>query len=131
MHHRVTFGTLPLVGTVMRVLLTASLLLWLSACAATLKPEMPKSVAGGMRFVISAPAAKSVALVGSFNGWSSTMHRMTPLGSNGLWSVVVLLPQGEHTFMYLVDGKIWMAPPLAEDFVKDGFGQTNGIVVVR
>lgn len=81
--------------------------------------------------MLSAPAAKTVALAGSFNGWSSTVHLMTPVGSDGVWSLVVPLPQGEHTFMYLVDGKVWMVPPLAEDFVTDGFGQTNGIVVVR
>lgn len=56
---------------------------------------------------------------------------MEPVGSNGLWSVVVPLPEGEHAFMYLIDGTRWIAPPLAQDFVTDGFGNTNGIVVVR
>jgi hypothetical protein len=52
-------------------------------------------------------------------------------GNHGVWSVVIPLLQGEHTFMYLVDGKAWMVPPAAEDFVTDGFGNANGIVVVR
>lgn len=82
-------------------------------------------------FSVSAPAAKSVALVGSFNGWSPTSHPMKAVGSNGLWSVVVPLREGEHAFMYLVDGTFWMVPPLAEDLVTDGFGNINGIVVVR
>jgi hypothetical protein len=56
---------------------------------------------------------------------------MAPVGSDGLWSVVVPLSPGEHAFMYLLNGKTWMVPPLAEDFVTDGFGQTNGIVVAR
>ena len=108
-----------------------SLLIWLSACAATLKPEAPKPVTGGTRFLVSVPPAKSVALVGSFNGWSPAAHPMVATGSDGLWSLVILLAEGEHTFMYLIDGKIWLAPPLAEDFVTDGFGNTNGVVVVR
>jgi hypothetical protein len=33
--------------------------------------------------------------------------------------------------MYLIDGTRWITPPLAEDFVIDGFGQTNGVVIVR
>ena len=81
--------------------------------------------------MVSAPAAKSVSLVGSFNGWSPTAHRMVPVGSDGLWSVVVPLSEGEYAFMYLIDGTRWIAPPLAQDFVTDGFGNINGIVVVR
>lgn len=117
--------------TVMRMITIASLLLFLSACAATLKPELPTSVSGGTRFLLSAPAAKSVSLAGSFNGWSPTAHPMAPAGSDGFWSVVVPLPEGEHAFMYLIDGTKWMVPPLAQDFVTDGFGNTNGIVVIR
>ena len=81
--------------------------------------------------MVSAPAAKSVSLVGSFNGWSPSAHRMAPVGSDGLWSVVVPLSEGEHAFMYLIDDTRWIAPPLAQDFVTDGFGNINGIVVIR
>ncbi len=88
-------------------------------------------VSGGVSFTLSAPKAKSVALVGSFNGWSPLSHPMQPAGTDGLWSIVVPLAEGEHTFMFLVDGTEWIAPPLAEDFVTDGFGNTNGIVVKR
>ncbi len=100
-------------------------------CTMALKPEKPTPVTGGMRFSISAPTAKSVALVGSFNGWSTTAHRMSATGSDGQWSVVVPLSHGEHTFTYVIDGKTWLVPPLADDYVTDGFGATNGIVVVR
>jgi len=103
----------------------------LVACATTLKPERPTPVTGGMRFSVLAPTATSVALVGSFNGWSPTAHRMASTGSDGLWSLVIPLPQGEHQFMYVINGKTWLVPPLAEDFVTDGFGTKNGIVVVR
>lgn len=48
-----------------------------------------------------------------------------------LWSVIVPLNEGEHTFMYLIDGSQWVTPPQAEDFVTDGFGQINGVVIVR
>jgi 1,4-alpha-glucan branching enzyme len=116
---------------VMRMIAIVSLLFWLSTCASTLKPELPKPVTEGIRFTLLAPKAKQVALVGSFNGWSPTAHGMVPLGSDGFWSVVVPLSKGEHAFMYLIDGTKWIAPPLAQDFVTDGFGNTNGIVVVR
>lgn len=56
---------------------------------------------------------------------------MKMVHGSGLWSVDVPLAEGEHAFMYVIDGTRWMTPPQAEDFVTDGFGQTNGIVIVR
>lgn len=103
--------------------------LW--ACATSVKPDFPTPVPGGVQFGVSLPEARSVAVVGSFNGWSPAAHRMTRVTPKGLWSVVIPLAEGEHAFMYLVDGARWLVPPLAEDFVTDGFGKTNGLVVVR
>ena len=50
--------------------------------------------------------------------------------ANGRWSIVTPLPPGEHTFMFVVDGRQWVSPA-AEDYVDDGFGARNGVVVVR
>ena len=41
------------------------------------------------------------------------------------------LPPGEYLFMYIVDGTRWLSPPAAEDYVDDGFGAWNGVLVVR
>ena len=114
-----------------RVMLCVAFAAVVSACAATIMPELPKPVVGGMRFTLSAPEAKTVCVVGSFNGWVKGALPMKRAGGRGLWVVEAPLRPGEHTFMYLVDGKEWVVPPLAEDFVTDGFGQTNGVVVVR
>jgi 1,4-alpha-glucan branching enzyme len=84
-----------------------------------------------VRFTVLAPGAKKVFLVGSFNGWAKGATPMKAVGSSGLWSVDVPLKEGEYTFMYVIDDVRWVTPPLAEDFVTDGFGQTNGVVVVR
>lgn len=107
------------------------LIVGLWACATTVKPDLPRPVPGGVQFAVSLPEVTSVAVVGSFNGWAPSAHRMTRVTPKGLWSVVIPLAEGEHAFMYLVDGARWLVPPLAEDFVTDGFGQTNGLVVVR
>lgn len=100
-------------------------------CAQTMRPELPVPLAGGVRFTVLAPEAKKVFLVGSFNGWVKGATPMKVVDSSGLWSVEVSLKEGEYTFMYLIDGARWVTPPLAEDFVIDGFGQINGVVVVR
>jgi hypothetical protein len=49
----------------------------------------------------------------------------------GPWSVEIVLPAGEHKFMYVIDGRRWLTPPTADEFVDDGFGQVNGVKVVR
>lgn len=100
-------------------------------CAQTIQPELPKPLAGGVRFTVLAREAKKVFVVGSFNGWVKGATPMKMVDASGLWSVDVPLKEGEYTFMYLIDGVRWLTPPLAEDFVTDGFGQTNGVVVVR
>lgn len=41
------------------------------------------------RFAVWAPHAKAVNLVGDFNGWSWTQHRMEPLGTTGVWQIEV------------------------------------------
>lgn len=115
---------------VLRAMVSVMSFVWMAACTSTSVQEGPTPVSGGVRFSLSVPTAKTVAVVGSFNGWSSTAHIMTRVGSNGFWTAVVPLAGGEHAFMYLVDGTTWVVPPAAEDFVTDGFGNTNGVVIV-
>ena len=40
-------------------------------------------------FRVWAPNARRVAVVGSFNGWDSGAHPMSPVGSSGIWETVV------------------------------------------
>jgi len=109
-------------------LLVALLGTW--SCARTMIPEPPSLTPEGVRFTVSAPGAKAVCLVGSFNGWVQSATPMASVGGT-LWSVIVPLKEGEYFFMYVIDQDQWVTPPQADDFVTDGFGQTNGVVVVR
>ncbi len=102
-----------------------------TSCAGRIAPAAPIATPAGVRFVLMRPEARSVALAGSFNQWSATSYPLVRDGSRGLWTVVVPLAPGEHLFMYVVDGTEWVSPPLAEDYVDDGFGAKNGVVVVR
>ena len=102
-----------------------------ASCAATMAVKAPVATPDGVRFTFANASAKSVSVVGNFNDWSATANPLTRSGSGALWSAVVALPPGEHLLMFLVDGKGWVVPPLAEDYVDDGFGSKNGVVVVR
>jgi 1,4-alpha-glucan branching enzyme len=116
----------------MRTALAISLFAALSAsCGATAATAPPRVTPEGVRFVLDRPAARSVSLAGSFNDWSLVSHPLAREATRGIWTALVRLPPGEHVFMYVVDGTDWISPPLAEDYVDDGFGARNGIVVVR
>lgn len=116
-------------ATVIWIMLPGAL--WACGKSPVMKPAMPQHLSGAMRFTVLAPGAKQVFLVGSFNGWTKGATPMKIVHGAGLWSVDVRLAEGEHTFMYVIDGTQWLTPPQAEDFVTDGFGQTNGVVIVR
>jgi len=100
------------------------------SCAATMPPAAPVVTPAGVRFVLIRPKAHSVTLAGSFNQWSAFSHPLAR-DARGEWTLVVALPPGEHLFMYVVDGAQWISPPLAQDYVDDGFGSKNGVVIVQ
>ena len=43
----------------------------------------------GTSFAVWAPAARSVSVVGDFNGWDGRLHPMRSLGSSGIWELFV------------------------------------------
>jgi 1,4-alpha-glucan branching enzyme len=113
--------------------LTAAMLAAIAsaACTGTRSPAATSVTAAGVEFTLVRPDARSVAVAGDFNGWSSSSHALRRDKSLDVWTLVVRLPPGEHRFMYIVDGDSWISPPYAEDYVDDGFGAKNGVVVVR
>jgi 1,4-alpha-glucan branching enzyme len=117
----------------MRRLIRAALLAGSTAvslsCATTMT-RGPVVTPDGVRFMLAHATAKSVSIAGDFNDWSTATHPLARNGS-GTWSAVVALPPGDHKFMFVVDGTEWLVPPQAEDYVDDGFGSRNGVVIVR
>ncbi len=50
----------------------------------------------GTRFVVWAPAAASVSVIGDFNHWTAGMHPMSNVGGSGLWELFIpRVGQGE------------------------------------
>jgi len=79
------------------------------------------------QFVLSAPAAKRVAVAGDFSGWKP-VHVMTR-SEAGVWTVVVPLDPGVHDYAFVVDGERWVPDPKAPT-VNDGFGGVNSRLAV-
>lgn len=91
------------------------------------KGQAPQRV----QFVLVAPDAKKVAVVGDFNGWDSShegyqaQHR-----GGGVWSVMAPVPVGHHKYSFVVDDSVWVADPVAPRAVDNDFGVTNSALVV-
>ena len=43
----------------------------------------------GAYFAVWAPNARSVSVIGSFNNWEAWIHKMTPIGSSGIWELFI------------------------------------------
>lgn len=93
-------------------------------------PQLPVSDTV-VQFVIVAPRANAVSLVGDFNGWNAKATPMRATNRAGVWSVTVPLTEGRHLYAYVVNGTQWMADPGAPIASDDGFGHKNSVILVR
>lgn len=82
-----------------------------------------------VRFELTAPDARAVAVAGSFNGWRPETLPMRRQAA-GVWSVTIPLALGEYRYEFVVDGRQWVVDPTAHALVDDGFGGRNSVIVV-
>jgi 1,4-alpha-glucan branching enzyme len=78
-----------------------------------------------VEFKLSANEAKSVAVAGSFNQWST---KKTPLRKEGeCWTTTLKLPRGRYEYRFVVDGQ-WVSDPNAKESVANPFGGSNSVL---
>jgi hypothetical protein len=100
--------------------------------AAARTPVAAKSTSQRVQFVLVAPNASKVAVVGDFNGWDAShsgyqaFHR-----GGGVWSVTAQVPVGHHRYSFVIDDSLWMADPTAPRVVDNDFGLPNSALVVE
>ncbi len=82
-----------------------------------------------VQFVVDAPAAETVHLVGDFTEWQPTVE-LEDADGDGVWSGRVPLQPGVHEYMFVIDGSDWVTDPNAVGYQDDGFGQRNALVAV-
>jgi 1,4-alpha-glucan branching enzyme len=83
-----------------------------------------------VRLVIMQPGAKTVQVAGDFNGWNPERTSLEQI-SDGAWAVTIPLKPGRYAYMFVVDGKQWVADPFAAEQKDDGFGSRNAVLDVR
>jgi hypothetical protein len=84
-----------------------------------------------VRFELTAPEAKSVALVGSFTGWKTSELAMRDPEGDGVWEISIKLRKDMiYTYNFLIDGSRWVEDPGAETQVDDGFGGSSSVITL-
>jgi 1,4-alpha-glucan branching enzyme len=103
--------------------------------SATVRPQdvvagsrLPDSVRV-VKFVLTAPQANSVSVVGDFNDWDAAANSAVR-EENGNWSMYVPLRPGRYEYTFILDGRHLVPDPAAPIAPDDGYGQKNSVVVV-
>ena len=99
-----------------------------SVSAAVTRESQEQPVA--VQFVLDAPAAKSVALVGDFNAWDGAATPLVRDSASGAWSVVASVTPGRHVYAFLVDGKVWTLDPRAPKTRDSDYGAEQSVIIV-
>ncbi len=95
---------------------------WLTAPAASTSREF--------QFVLLAPRAATVTLVGDFNDWDASRTPMHRAQGGALWSATVSLTPGRYRYAFLVNTSQWVADPAAPAAPDDEFGAPSSVVTV-
>ena len=95
---------------------------------ATALPFSAKRTRHHVDFFCDAPEARSVGLVGDFNGWdlaATPMHREP----DGRWMASLELEHGHHQYLFVVDGQP-MLDPRANGLAHNNCNERVSLVAV-
>ncbi|HEY3216286.1 MAG TPA: isoamylase early set domain-containing protein [Candidatus Eisenbacteria bacterium] len=82
-----------------------------------------------VEFVLVAPGASCVSVVGDFNAWDAAATPMARQGAE-TWVVRVRLSPGRHVYAFVRDGERWISDPWAPLAPANEFGFRNSVVIV-
>lgn len=83
-----------------------------------------------VRFVLHAPRAAGVSVVGDFNRWNPNSTRLAHDPRTGTWEVTVRIAPGRHVYAFVIDDSTWTVDPLAPRG-DDDFGVPNAVLLVK
>lgn len=82
------------------------------------------------QFVLEKRDARSVSLVGDFNGWGAQPIHLERAPGSSVWSVSVSLVPGRHGYAFMVDDSVWTPDPRAPRAKDADFGVAGSVVIV-
>lgn len=116
------------VATRFAVLAAAALLI---VVGVTFYPRLSGENRGEMivHFVLDAPGATQVSLVGNFTDWNPDRLQLKQEGSSSRWEISVPLKKGEtYLYNFVINGSTWIADPTKQVKVSDGFGGESSLI---
>ncbi len=93
------------------------------------EPKTSPKTSPKISFEFNAPSASSVALAGTFNGWSSEKN-LLKRDANGCWKLSLALKPGRYEYRYAVDGT-WQNEQHPCECVPNAFGSWNCVIEVK
>jgi hypothetical protein len=81
------------------------------------------------QFVLVAPNAASVSVVGDFNDWNFQATPLARQAGDGVWWVNLPLQPGRYRYAFVVNGTRWQGDPNAPS-AEDEFGRPNSVVTI-
>lgn len=82
------------------------------------------------QFVLDAPGAAEVSLVGAFNGWDAAATPLARDPGTGLWTVSLPLAPGRHVYAFMVDGRTLTLDPRAPEARDPELGTSGSVILV-
>lgn len=79
---------------------------------------------------LRSPEAKSVSVIGSFNGWQAQACEPQAFDGETHWTVTLSLPSGRYEYAFVVDGERIVPDPGAGLHEEDGFGNQNAVLFI-
>jgi serine protease AprX len=90
----------------------------------------PQLLPDGVLYILEDDDAGQVEVLGSWDGWK-TPGLLATETAEGRWVVVQdLLPAGQYSYKFLVDGHRWLPDPANRRRAADGAGGSNSVLIV-
>jgi len=80
-------------------------------------------------FVIEAPTAEDIHVVGDFNDWEVSDESKLARRENGYWEKLMKLQPGRYRYKFVVDGE-WTLDARNEECEKNEFGTFDSVTEV-
>jgi len=88
--------------------------------------DAPRAV----QFVLDAPGARAVAVVGGFNGWDPQAAPLERVPGTTVWTTTLLLTPGRYTYAFVVDDSTWVLDPRAPRAPDPDYGVDSSVLLV-
>jgi len=82
-----------------------------------------------VKFKIKINNAKTVSLIGDFNGWDINSTKLSK-NNDDLWTVSLRLKPGRYQYLFVIDKEKYIPDTQRKEYTVDGYGNKNSVIEV-